>query len=150
MSTLDRPIEDDDISHDSEAYRRWKGTVSKAPKSKQEEYLGKGPHPTVGLDTALSLAFKSFFATAWCSFLIVFNIILRFGGEGAPPFLFIQIFMVPFYGVGLFLLYMVYGGTYNLFVDKDTGIIAKMLALFIGLWPPLAFYLIVNSIFFFA
>jgi len=87
MSTLDRPIEDDDdISHDSEAYRRWKGTDTIAPKSKQEEYLGKGPHPTVGLDTALSLAFKSFFATAWCSFLIVFNIILRFGGEGAPRF----------------------------------------------------------------
>ena len=99
-----------------------------SPKSKQEEYLGKGPHPTVGLDTALSLAFKSFFATAWCSFLIVFNIILRFGGEGGPPFLFIQIFMVPFYGVGLFLLYMVYGGIYNLFVDKDTGIIAKNLS----------------------
>jgi len=78
-----------------------------------------------------------------CSFLIVFNVI---GGEGGPPFLFIQIFLVPFYGVGLFLLYMVYGGIYNLFVDKDTGIIAKMLALFIGLWPPLAFYLIVNSI----
>ena len=149
MGTLDRPMEDDDISHDSEAYRRWKGTDSKAPKSKQEEVLGKGPHPTAGLDTALSLAFKSFFATAWCSFLIVFNIILRFGGEGGPLFLFIQIFMVPFYGVGLFLLYTVYGGTYNLFVDKDTGIIAKMLALLIGLWPPLAFYLLVNSTFFF-
>ena len=145
MSTLDRPIEDDDISHDSEAYRRWKGTDSKAPKSKQEEVLGKGPHPTAGLDTALPLAFMSFFATAWCSFLIVFNVI---GGEGGPPFLFIQIFLVPFYGVGLFLLYTVYGGTYNLFVHKDTGIIAKMLALFIGLWPPLAFYLIVTRILF--
>jgi hypothetical protein len=146
MSTLDRPIEDDDISHDSEAYRRWKGTDSKAPKSKQEEVLGKGPHPTAGLDTAIPLAFMSFFATAWCSFLIVFNIMGQQMGEGGPPFLFIQIFMVPFYGVGLFLLYMVYGGIYNLFVDKDTGIIAKILALLIGLWPPLAFYLIVNSI----
>ena len=93
MSTLDRPIEDDDISHDSDVYRRWKGTDSKAPKSKQEEVLGKDPHPTVGLDAALPLAFMSFFATAWCSFLIVFNVI---GGEGGPPFLFIQIFMVPF------------------------------------------------------
>ena len=146
MSTLDRPIEDDDISHDSDAYRRWKGTDTIAPKSKQEEVLGKDPHPTVGLDAALPLAFMSFFATAWCSFLIVFNVI---GGEGGPPFLFIQIFMVPFYGVGLFLLYMVYGGIYNLFVDKDTGIIAKTLALLIGLWPPLAFYLLVNRIFFF-
>ena len=70
-------------------------------------------------------------------------------GEGGPLFLFIQIFMVPFYAVGLFLLYMVYGGIYNLFVDKDTGIIAKTLALLIGLWPPLAFYLLVNRIFFF-
>ena len=141
------PLEDDDISHDSEAYRRWKGGTD----TPQSEYLGNAvvPHPTAGLDTALPLAFRSFFATAWCSFLIVFNIILRFGGEGAPPFLFIQIFMVPFYGVGLFLLYTVYGGTYNLFVDKDTGIIAKMLALLIGLWPPLAFYLLVNSTFFF-
>ena len=147
MSTLDRPIEDDDISHDSEAYRRWKGgTDNIAPQSKQEEVLGKGPHPTAGLDTAIPLAFMSFFATAWCSFLIVFNIMGQQMGEGGPPFLFIQIFMVPFYGVGVFLLYMVYGGIYNLFVDKDTGIIAKMLALFIGLWPPLAFYLIVNSI----
>ena len=126
MSTLDRPIEDDDdISHDSEAYRRWKGTDTIAPKSKQEEVLGKDPHPTVGLDAVLPLAFMSFFATAWCSFLIVFNVI---GGEGGPPFLFIQIFMVPFYAVGLFLLYMVYGGIYNLFVDKDTGIIAKNLS----------------------
>ena len=99
------PLEDDDISHDSEAYRRWKGGTDNPLQSKQEEVLGKGPHPTAGLDTALPLAFRSFFATAWCSFLIVFNIILRFGGEGAPPFLFIQIFMVPFYGVGLFLLY---------------------------------------------
>ncbi len=138
MSTL----EDDDISHDSEAYRRWKGGTD----TPQSEYLGKGPHPTAGLDTALPLAFMSFFATAWCSFLIVFNVI---GGEGGPPFLFIQIFMVPFYAVGLFLLYMVYGGIYNLFVDKDTGIIAKTLALLIGLWPPLAFYLLVNSTFFF-
>ena len=144
MSTLDRPIEDDDdISHDSEAYRRWKGTDTIAPKSKQEEVLGKDPHPIVGLDAAIPLAFMSFFATAWCSFLMVFNVI---GGEGGPPFLFIQIFLVPFYGVGLFLLYRVYGGIYNLFVDKDTGIIAKTLALLIGLWPPLAFYLIVNSI----
>ena len=143
MSTLDRPIEDDDISHDSEAYRRWKGTDTIAPKSKQEEYLGKGPHPTAGLDTALPLAFMSFFATAWCSFLMVFNVI---GGEGGPPFLFIQIFLVPFYGGGLFLLYMVYGGIYNLFVDKDTGIIAKILTLFIGLWPPYAFYLLVTRI----
>ena len=70
MSTLDRPIEDDDISHDSEAYRRWKGGTG----TPQSEYLGKGPHPTVGLDAALPLAFKSFFATAWCSFLIVFNV----------------------------------------------------------------------------
>ena len=76
----------------------------------------------------------------------MFNVI---GGEGGPPSLFIQIFLVPFYGVGLFLLYMVYGGIYNLFVDKDTGIIAKMLALLIGLWPPYAFYLLVNRIFFF-
>ena len=135
------PLEDDDISHDSEAYRRWKGDTD----TSQSEYLGKGPHPTAGLDTALPLAFMSFFATAWCSFLMVFNVI---GGEGGPPFLFIQIFLVPFYGVGLFLLYMVYGGTYNLFVDKETGIIAKMLALFIGLWPPLAFYLIVTRILF--
>ena len=149
MSTLDRPIEDDDISHDSEAYRRWKGGTDNPLQSKQEEVLGKGPHPTAGLDTALPLAFRSFFATAWCSFLIVFNIMGQQMGEGGPPFLFIQIFMVPFYGVGLFLLYMVYGGIYNLFVDKDTGIIAKILTLFIGLWPPLAFYLIVNSIFFF-
>ena len=141
------PLEDDDISHDSEAYRRWKGgTDNIAPQSKQEEVLGKGPHPTVGLDTAFPLAFRSFFPTAWCSFLIVFNIMGQQMGEGGPPFLFIQIFMVPFYGVGIFLLYMVYGGIYNLFVDKDTGIIAKILALFIGLWPPLAFYLIVNSI----
>ena len=89
MSTLDRPIEDDDdISHDSEAYRRWKGDADNTSQSKQD--------PTVGLDTAIPLAFMSFFATAWCSFLIVFNIILRFGGEGAPPFLFIPIFMVPF------------------------------------------------------
>jgi len=138
MSTLDRPIEDDDISHDSEAYRRWKGATDNPLQSKQD--------PTVGLDTAIPLAFMSFFATAWCSFLIVFNIMGQQMGEGGPPFLFIQIFMVPFYGVGVFLLYMVYGGIYNLFVDKDTGIIAKMLALFIGLWPPLAFYLIVNSI----
>ena len=87
------PLEDDDISHDSEAYRRWKGGTD----TPQSEYLGKGPHPTAGLDTALPLAFMSFFATAWCSFLIVFNVI---GGEGGPPFLFIQIFMVPFYGVG--------------------------------------------------
>ena len=117
MSTLG-PIEDeDDISHDSEAYRRWKGDADNTPQSKQD--------PTVGLDTAIPLAFMSFFATAWCSFLIVFNVI---GGEGGPPFLFIQIFMVPFYGVGLFLLYMVYGGIYNLFVDKDTGIIAKNLS----------------------
>ena len=137
MSTLDRPIEDDDISHDSEAYRRWKGGTDNPLQSKQD--------PTVGLDTAIPLAFMSFFATAWCSFLIVFNVI---GGEGGPPFLFIQIFMVPFYGVGLFLLYTVYGGTYNLFVHKDTGIIAKMLALFIGLWPPYAFYLIVTRILF--
>ena len=143
MSTLDRPIEDDDISHDSEAYRRWKGDADNTP---QSEYLGKGPHPTAGLDTALPLAFMSFFATAWCSFLMVFNVI---GGEGGPPFLFIQIFLVPFYGVGLFLLYRVYGGIYNLFVDKDTGIIAKTLALLIGLWPPYAFYLLVNHIFFF-
>ena len=107
MSTLDRPREDDDISHDSEAYRRWKGATDNPLQSKQD--------PTVGLDTALPLAFMSFFATAWCSFLIVFNVI---GGEGGPPFLFIQIFLVPFYGVGLFLLYMVYGGIYNLFVDK--------------------------------
>ena len=133
------PLEDDDISHDSEAYRRWKGGTD----TPQSEYLGKGPHPTTGLDTALPLAFMSFFATAWCSFLIVFNVI---GGEGGPPFLFIQIFLVPFYGVGLFLLYMVYGGIYNLFVDKDTGIIAKTLALLIGLWPPYAFYLLVTRI----
>jgi len=138
MSTLDRPIEDDDISHDSEAYRRWKGDADNTSQSKQD--------PTVGLDTAIPLAFMSFFATAWCSFLMVFNVI---GGEGGPPFLFIQIFLVPFYGVGLFLLYRVYGGIYNLFVDKDTGIIAKTLALLIGLWPPYAFYLIVNRIFFF-
>ena len=52
MSTLDRPIEDDDISHDSDAYRRWKGTDTIAPKSKQEEVLGKDPHPTAGLDAA--------------------------------------------------------------------------------------------------
>ena len=65
-------------------------------------------------------------------------------GEGGPPFLFIQIFMVPFYAVGLFLLYTVYGGTYNLFVGKDTGIITKMLALLIGLWPLLAFYLLIS------
>jgi len=77
------PLEDDDISHDSEAYRRWKGGTD----TPQSEYLGNAvvPHPTAGLDTALPLAFRSFFATAWCSFLIVFNIILRFGGEGAPP-----------------------------------------------------------------
>ena len=87
----------------------------------------------------------SFFATAWCSFLIVFNIVMGQMGEGGPPFLVIQIFMVPFYGVGLLLLYTVYGGIYNLFVDKDTGIITKILASFLGLWLPLAFYLIVNS-----
>ena len=135
------PLEDDDISHDSEAYRRWKGDTD----TPQTEYLGNAvvPHPTAGLDTVLPLAFMSFFATAWCSFLIVFNVI---GGEGGPPFLFIQIFLVPFYGVGLFLLYMVYGGIYNLFVDKDTGIIAKTLALLIGLWPPYAFYLLVTRI----
>ena len=108
-----------------------------------QNILEKAPHPTAGLDTALPLAFMSFFATAWCSFLIVFNVI---GGEGGPPFLFIQIFLVPFYGVGLFLLYRVYGGIYNLFVDKDTGIIAKTLALLIGLWPPYAFYLLVTRI----
>ena len=135
MSTLDRPIEDDDISHDSEAYRRWKGGTDNPLRSKQD--------PTVGLDTAIPLAFMSFFATAWCSFLIVFNVI---GGEGGPPFLLIQIFLVPFYGIGIFLLYRVYGGIYNLFVDKETGIIAKMLALFIGLWPPYAFYLLVTRI----
>ena len=136
MSTLDRPIEDDDISHDSEAYRRWKGDADNTPQSKQD--------PTVGLDTAIPLAFMSFFATAWCSFLIVFNIMGQQMGEGGPPFLFIQIFMVPFYAVGLFLLYTVYGGTYNLFVGKDTGIITKMLALLIGLWPLLAFYLLIS------
>ena len=134
--------EDDDISHDSEAYRRWKGGTD----TPQSEYLGKGPHPTAGLDTALPLAFMSFFATAWCSFLIVFNIMGQQMGEGGPPFLFIKIFLVPFYGVGLFLLYIVYGGIYNLFVDKDTGIIAKTLALSIGLWPPFAFYLLVTRI----
>ena len=133
MSTL----EDDDISHDSEAYRRWKGGTDNTPQSKQEEVLA-------GLDTALPLAFMSFFATAWCSFLIVFNIVMGQMGEGGPPFLFIQIFMVPFYAVGLFLLYTVYGGTYNLFVGKDTGIITKMLALLIGLWPLLAFYLLIS------
>ena len=133
MSTL----EDADISHDSEAYRRWKGGTD----TPQSEYLGKGPHPTAGLDTALPLAFMSFFCNGLV--LMVFNVI---GGEGGPPFLFIQIFLVPFYGVGLFLLYMVYGRIYNLFVDKETGIIAKMLALFIGLWPPYAFYLLVTRI----
>ena len=65
------PLEDDDISHDSEAYRRWKGGTD----TPQSEYLGNAvvPHPTAGLDTALPLAFRSFFATAWCSFLIVFK-----------------------------------------------------------------------------
>ena len=43
MGTLDRPIEDDDISHDSEAYRRWKGGTDNPLQSKQEEVLGKGP-----------------------------------------------------------------------------------------------------------
>ena len=52
MSTLDRPIEDDDISHDSEAYRRWKGGTDNPLQSKQD--------PTVGLDTAIPLAFMSF------------------------------------------------------------------------------------------
>ena len=56
MSTLDRPIEDDDISHDSEAYRRWKGDADNTSQSKQDL--------TVGLDTAIPLAFMSFFATA--------------------------------------------------------------------------------------
>jgi hypothetical protein len=38
-----------------------KGTDTIALKSKQEEVLGKDPHPTVGLDAALPLAFMSFF-----------------------------------------------------------------------------------------
>ena len=139
MNSPDRQIEGDDISHDSEAYRRWKGGTD----TPQSEYFGKD-HPTAGLDTALPLAFMSFFATAWCSFLIVFNIVMGQMGEGGPPFLFIQIFMIPFYAVGLFLLYTVYGGTYNLFVGKDTGIITKMLALLIGMWPLLAFYLLIS------
>ena len=87
MSTL----EDDDISHDSEAYRRWKGGTD----TPQSEYLGKGSHPTAGLDTALPLAFMSFFATAWCSFLIVFNVI---GGEGGPRFFSSRYFWSHFMG----------------------------------------------------
>ena len=81
------PLEDDDISHDSEAYRRWKGATDNPLQSKQD--------PTVGLDTAIPLAFMSFFATAWCSFLIVFNVI---GGEGGPRFFSSRYFWSPFMG----------------------------------------------------